>query len=935
MKIIGCYIVKNEAEVLRRSLASINKQVDELVVIDTGSVDQTIAVAEKAGAKIYHFPWQDDFAAARNFALEKLMGDWVVFLDADEYFSEETAGNLRQVITAQDRECNLLLVQRQDVDESGHMLMHLYVPRIFRIANDLRYTGAIHEELRQGGKMVSGIVQVSPQELTLIHTGYAGTLGAAKARRNLEMLQREMAKSSQPEYYYGYLAEAYDGIEDREKAMHYAYLDIARGRQSETYASRSYRLLLNKLAEHKRDYRERLRMAELAVRDFPELPEFHAEYAEALALAWQYARAAEEMQKALVLGLDYDGLEPSLFDSSMAHECQKRQQLFVHLAKTAAAIKISACVIVKNEAANIKRWHENVKTYADECIVLDTGSTDDTCKLAAEAQLYHYVWQDDFAAARNTALTYVKGDWVAFWDADQYLAHPEELRGLLAEIEVLHPEIEAVRTTICNVDADDGNREISRLCHIHLFRNREDLRYQGRIHENLENMSGRKLKIYEEPRLVTIHTGYSSSLMLGKVKRNLAILQQEVAQQGLHPWHYRYFADCYYALGEYREAQLYALRAIEAPLKGEGTHGDMYYMVLLCMKALAEPPEDILAFAQAASRRFPERPDFVAVQGLIYYRSEDYSRGRKLLASACQLAADTDGHESSSFGDLAAMVYAAKADCEAQLGNIRQALGDSKQAMELNPREELALEIFCALRETEEPASLLKELQKYLDIDGQDRSFLGRFAERQGFGALYAYYQQEMPRQAYYKLLQTGNWMELLKKLQTGLGADLELIMAILLRLDDREGDHYRQLERQLAALLPADLQETGQLIREGAAIKNYSAYKIIWQYVLDYGSDEQIERIGKLSRENAELWEQILTDLMEREKWRVAAALLAQIPQEQADGAFWLSLGRCLYHLGEYAGADEALSRAKLQGMDNFLLKSYEIWLKNKKALK
>ncbi len=933
MKIVGCYIVKNEAAALQRSLASIKSQVDEVVVVDTGSTDHTIVAAQAAGARIYHFPWQDDFAAARNFALTKLSGDWVVFLDADEYFSEATVGNLRKLIEAQDRDINLLLVNRQDVDTDGQILMNLYVPRIFRIRDDLRYVGAIHEELRQAGEIVTGIACVKMQDLNLIHTGYAGAAGITKARRNLTLLQREMAKSSRPEVYYGYLAEAYDGLNDRENAMKYAYLDIARGRQAETYASRSYRLLLEKLAENKYDYLERKRIAEMAVRDFPELPEFHAELAESLAAGWQYEDAVAEMQRACELGTNYQGLEPSLFDQAMMEKCQERIRFLAHLSQLGEKLAITACVITKNEAANIGAWLENANEYADDCVVLDTGSVDNTCELvmAAGRKLYHYEWQDDFAAARNQALKYVTGDWVAFLDADHILLRAGQLRGFLAEMEALHPEVEAVRMTICNVDADDGNREISRLCHVHLFRNKPDLRYYGRVHENLLHADGTQPVVYEESRLILIHTGYSTSKVMDKVKRNLALLQRDIKDNGLQPQHYRYMADCYYALGDYQQAELYALKAIEAPLKGLGTHGDMYYMVLLCMKALAEPVEDQLAFAAAAGNKFPEVPDFPAVQGIIYYQAGDYEQGQSFLAKACKIAAASAGRESSSFADMAAMAYAAKAACEAKLGNRKQALQDSRQAVELNPGEELALEVFCSLRQGND---LLHELQAFFSDSKQDRALLGRFAERQGFGQLYCLYGAGGDRQRYYRLLQEGKWPELLEKIQGGLLADMELAIALLLRLEQQQGKHYRQMERQLLALLPGDVQDCWQAVMVGQSALNWQVYPLIWKFVLAYGDDEQVVRMGLLALAKSEIWASMRQELLEQEKWQVIFDIMAQVPQEQADGDFWLVLGRCLYHLGEYEAARESLNRARQLGAGGFLLQAYEFWLAAKEKM-
>ncbi|MBO8162015.1 MAG: glycosyltransferase family 2 protein [Thermosipho sp. (in: Bacteria)] len=88
IKISGCLIVKNEEKNITRCIESMLPVIDELIVVDTGSTDNTVAIAEKFNAKIYHFTWIDDFSAARNYAISKATGDWIIFLDADEFLSE-------------------------------------------------------------------------------------------------------------------------------------------------------------------------------------------------------------------------------------------------------------------------------------------------------------------------------------------------------------------------------------------------------------------------------------------------------------------------------------------------------------------------------------------------------------------------------------------------------------------------------------------------------------------------------------------------------------------------------------------------------------------------------------------------------------------------------------------------------------------------------
>lgn len=89
MRISACYIVKNEEGNIERSISAIKGQVDEIAVVDTGSTDRTVAAAARFGIRIYHYEWNDDFSAARNYALSKVTGDWVLLLDADEYFTAD------------------------------------------------------------------------------------------------------------------------------------------------------------------------------------------------------------------------------------------------------------------------------------------------------------------------------------------------------------------------------------------------------------------------------------------------------------------------------------------------------------------------------------------------------------------------------------------------------------------------------------------------------------------------------------------------------------------------------------------------------------------------------------------------------------------------------------------------------------------------------
>ena len=87
-------IVKNEETNLARALQSVKNVVDEIVIVDTGSTDKTKAIAKSFNAKVFNFEWTNNFSAARNYALEKSDGDWIIYLDADEELSTGSVNEL-------------------------------------------------------------------------------------------------------------------------------------------------------------------------------------------------------------------------------------------------------------------------------------------------------------------------------------------------------------------------------------------------------------------------------------------------------------------------------------------------------------------------------------------------------------------------------------------------------------------------------------------------------------------------------------------------------------------------------------------------------------------------------------------------------------------------------------------------------------------------
>ncbi len=316
LKISACYIVKNNSADLKISLGSLKNFVHEIVVVDTGSTDDTVQVAKKFGAKVFFETWKDDFSAPRNLAMQKCSGDWIIFLDADEFFSAETAKNIPFVIErAEEFKQNAVQVFLINVDkDNGNRVQDTdYVVRIMKKNSALHYVGKIHEELRLGEKILSKVVTCPPEVLKIYHTGYSTSLNRSKAERNLKMLLSELAETSEPQRIYNYIAVCYNGLGDFANAEKFAILDIESDSDKKL---NSCRLLLSILAKEKSRLSDREKFSALAVKNFPKLPEFSAELAECFAARGDFQKAVEEMTAALEKFQNCEGNETNFTDAA-------------------------------------------------------------------------------------------------------------------------------------------------------------------------------------------------------------------------------------------------------------------------------------------------------------------------------------------------------------------------------------------------------------------------------------------------------------------------------------------------------------------------------------------------------------------------------------------------------------------------------------------
>ena len=185
-----CMIVRNESHNLEAALRSVRDVADEVIVVDTGSTDDTCAIAIEWGARLFHDPWDDDFSKARNAALEAASGDWVLSLDADERLAAGQQLALRELLQ-QPLDAYFVQVHSAVTERSNQRtFVHLY-PRLFRRDPRIRYCRRVHEQISEALEAMRA--RTAATRIRIDHEGYAASaeVRMQKLHRNLRLLRLE------------------------------------------------------------------------------------------------------------------------------------------------------------------------------------------------------------------------------------------------------------------------------------------------------------------------------------------------------------------------------------------------------------------------------------------------------------------------------------------------------------------------------------------------------------------------------------------------------------------------------------------------------------------------------------------------------------------------------------------------------------------------
>lgn len=536
---------------------------------------------------------------------------------------------------------------------------------------------------------------------------------------------------------------------------------------------------------------------------------------------------------------------------------------------------ISACAIMKNEISHVEAWLNNVRVFAQEIIVVDTGSTDGTNEFLAkqfDVKLISYEWQHDFAQAKNVALQEATGDWLVFTDADECFYHPKNIIEYLRQLDKQYADMDVIFCPIDNIDADSNNEIINSDVVPRIIRNHVGIKYIGAVHEQLTKGSGpwqNTKYVVADRQLAISHTGYSTKVIPFKYQRNYEILQQVMGKSHKPEMYYGFLSESLLGLEKYQEALEYAILALESPYQPTIQKERFAQVAIESMDNLGLAISDIFSPQQAEE----------ICQTIL-------KRNKWHLGTLCQWL-------------------------------------DMKLAVAENEHQEKI-------------KGIIQGLHNIYGENSQDIQQLMVLLEQNGYIYLAKEFSAHMNREKennleeVYQLLYQKNFPKFEKKILPLMAENIQLLFVALLGCNYSSGSWYQEK----LMLLPEAQQALVKLYH--GQVQNVALepdeYITMLDGIILYGGQEMLLKYLQLAQGmSGSKLKKIGHQLAVREYYSEALEILAQIQAEDEAVIedFWFDCGICLYYLQDYSNALPALERAANMGNSSKELETYIAWCK------
>ena len=750
-----CMMVRDEEAMLPQCLQSVAGWVDEIIVVDTGSVDRTIEIAESFGAKVYHHPWEDDFSKHRNQSLSYASGDWILIMDADEQIESAHGTQIRKIVSDCHEDATNIYFIVKDFKQNKTSMVSQSI-RLFRNHAGVHYEGIVHNKIitPQGGSIKSDIV--------LHHYGYglSEEKMEEKFHRTFSLLKKQLDEN--PEDLFALFNTAIT-LQNRDapKSVQYGFklLSILKHKEN---APLFYTNIFYSLAAAFVQLKEIDKAIEIcleAINIFPKYVDAYWILCECCFEQDDYDRVIvygnrffhfldyyenhpEELSELFVysfdqtdkvslrLGLsyiytdDWNQAAPHLKDYINKQESKSDavDTIIGHLKSHHAdyalikdkinkiispylseekqpAPTVSLCMMVKNEEEMLPRCLDSVKSWVDEIIIVDTGSTDMTVEIAKcyDAKVYHHPWENDFSKHRNQSISYAAGDWILIMDADEVLRSGD---GHLIREAIERDDIDSIMVPVVNYFNNQMGQGYNN--QVRIFRNNMGFHYKGIVHNRFVG-SGKETHY---PIYIN-HFGYDldPEKIREKYNRTSTLLKKKIKDDPNDYIARSQLSANYAGCGMFEAAIEEGMRSIELANKDIEKGGDVnlwtHFIVASASVNLGHLKE-AEEIALEALRLCPIHLDSCFILSVVYHKLRDWEQFNifsndyyKLLA-ALKTDPGKFGTMVNTTANEAWRIQAANGEFYLEQGKYESAVLSFKRALEKRP-DDVDLNINLAL----------------------------------------------------------------------------------------------------------------------------------------------------------------------------------------------------------------------------------------------
>lgn len=215
----ACILTRNSSRTIQQCIEALQNAVDEIIVVDTGSTDNTIQIVESLGVHVHHFQWIDDFSAARNFAHSLATSDWVISVDSDEILVVEDKQNIRLCASLFNNKNMVLMVNQLNV--MNNVIEPFSTGRMYQKSTGVHWVYPIHEYLETQEGYRNQRLKTHPVNIRLFHDGYDFNAVAQeeKLHRNISIIESVLHKEPDNALFLFYLGRELFRLGDYSRSL--------------------------------------------------------------------------------------------------------------------------------------------------------------------------------------------------------------------------------------------------------------------------------------------------------------------------------------------------------------------------------------------------------------------------------------------------------------------------------------------------------------------------------------------------------------------------------------------------------------------------------------------------------------------------------------------------------------------------------------------